>query len=112
MRDIKYGMSMLMALKKAALEADLGDATERTLFHATNCGMFALASNIDDILKKLLDYQTELANYKYMYKLAHGVENQWNDLGFSENPEDMTELQKAELRSLAKRFYPEDGEDE
>ena len=112
MRKIKYGMAMLLALKEAALSAEVGSTTERVLLQATNCGMFALASNVDDILKYLLDFQTNLANYKYQYALSHHAENQWNDLGFFENPEDMTEEQRKELRELAKKFYPEDGEEE
>ena len=33
-------------------------------------------------------------------------------LGFCESPDDMSEEQKAELRAIAKKFYPEDGEDD
>lgn len=110
MRNIKYGVQILLRLKEKALEAELGDPAEFVVRTATGCGMFALASNIDDILKTLLEQQTELANYKYMYKLSHSVENQWNDLGFCENPEDMNDEQKAELKAIAKKFHSEDDD--
>lgn len=112
MRNIKYGITMMLALKEKALAVETGDELERTLRTITGCGMFALASNIDDILKTIIDQQTALANYKFQYKLSHGVENQWYDLGFCEPPEDMSEEQRTELRALAKKFYPEDGDDE
>lgn len=110
MMNVKYGIQMLLRLKEKALEAESGDQDEFVLRTATGCGMFALASHIDDILKTLLEQQTELANYKYMYKLSHDVENQWNDLGFCENPEDMSEEQKAELKAIAGKFYSEDDD--
>lgn len=110
MRNIKYGMTMLLNLKEAALSSELGDECELMLRKTTGCGMFALASNVDDILKTLLDQQTALENYKYMYKLSHSVENQWNDLGFCENPEDMSEEQKTELKAIAEKFYSEDDD--
>ena len=108
---LKYAITMLLKIKDAALSSKIGTEREYSLTVMTGCGMFTIASYIDNIVTTLLEQQTELADYKFKYNLAYGIEQQWRCIGFEENPEDMSEEQKAELRAIAKRFYPDDEKD-
>ena len=104
-----YGRSvhMLLDIKQAALEAELGTPEHDFLLNTTGCGMLTIARYIDIVIDALNRDRTSLERYKYDYELAHDVEKQWNDLGFAFNPEDMNEKQIAELRSIAERFKAE-----
>ena len=59
-----------------------------------------------------MELSTRCASHEYDEKIYRHIDKEWSDLGFCESPDDMSEEQKAELRAIAKKFYPEDGEDE
>ncbi len=111
MENLKYAIAMLLKIKDFALSSEIGKEREQFLTLITGCGSFTIASYIDNIVETLLEQQTALADYKYKYRLADGINQQWYCIGFEENPGDMNEEQKAELRAIAKKFYPDEGED-
>jgi len=112
MGNLKYAISMLFKIKDFALSSEIGKEKEQFLTLITGCGMFTIASHIDNIVETLLKQETALADYKYKYRLKDIINQQWYNIGFEENPEDMNEEQKAELRAIAKKFYPDEGEDD
>ena len=112
MGNLKYAISMLFKIKDFALSSEIGKEREKFLSLITGCGMFTIAHHIDNIVETLLEQETELADYRYKYILADGINQQWCCIGFEENPEDMNEEQKTELRAIAKKFYPDEGEDD
>ena len=112
MENLKYAISMLLKIKNFVLSSETGKEREQFLTLITGCGKFTIAGHIDNIVETLLEQQTALADYKFKYRLADGINQQWYCIGFEENPEDMSDEQKAELRAIAKKFYPDEGEDD
>ncbi len=112
MTNLSYGISMLIDFKEAILKAELGTEEHDFLLSITHCGKSVAARKIDKIIENLMDYSTECANHAFMEKVYRSIDKEWSDLGFCESPANLNEEQRAELRAIAKKFYPEDGEDE
>ena len=112
MKDLSYGISMLIDIKQAALNAEIGTAEYDFFQSMTHCGTYIIANKIDGIIGNLMELSTKCAIHEHDEKIYRHIDKEWGDLGFCGSPDDMSEEQKAELRAIAKKFYPEDGEDE
>ena len=112
MTDLSYGISMLIDIKQAALEAEIGTAEYDFITNATHCGTYIIARKIDKIIENIMELSTKCACHEHDEKIYRNIDKEWSDLGFCESPGDMSEEQKAELRVIANKFYPKDGEDE
>ena len=102
MKSLSYGITMLIDIKEAALNAKIGTAEYDFITNITHCGTHVIANKIDGIIENLMKLSTNCAVHEHDEAFYRNIDKEWSDLGFIESPGDMSEEQKAELRAIAK----------
>lgn len=111
MKSLSRGITMLIDIKEAALNAEIGTAEHDYITSIAHCGTHVIANKIDGIIENLMELSTNCAVHEHRADTYRNIDKEWSDLGFIGSPGGMSEEQKAELRAIAKKFYPEDGEE-